>query len=102
MDIAIKIFTNNGLVMAFIVIAVIMLFSYKISDLTNKRIAGSAISITIGLVLAFIGGKVTGGSKGLVDIALFSGIGVMGGGMLLNYGIVSTAMGVRFKEIKKG
>ncbi len=36
-----------------------------------------------------------------MDVAFFSGIGVMGGKMLLNYGIVSTAMGVRFKEIRK-
>ncbi len=101
MDIAVKIFTKYGLVMSFIVIAAIMAVSYKISELTNKRIAGSAIAITMGLVLAYIGGKVTGGSHGLVDVALFSGIGVMGGKMLLNYGIVATAMGVRFKEIKK-
>lgn len=101
MNIAVKIFTSYGLVMSFIVVGVIMFVSYKLSDLTNNRIAGSAISITAGLVLAYIGGRVSGGSHGLADVALFSGIGVMGGKMLLNYGIVSTAMGVRFKEIKK-
>ena len=101
MDIAVKIFTRYGLVMSFIVVGALMYVSYKLSDLTNKRIAGSAISITLGLVLAYIGGKVAGGTHGLADVALFSGIGVMGGKMLLNYGIVSTAMGVRFKEIRK-
>ena len=101
MSIALKIFSTYGLVMSFIVVGAIMYVAYKLSDLTKNRIAGSAIAITTGLILAFIGGKVTGGTHGIVDIAFFSGIGVMGGKMLLNYGIVSTAMGVRFKEIRK-
>lgn len=101
MDIAVKIFTKYGLVMSFIVVGAIMLVSYNISKLTKNRVHGSAISITIGLILAYIGGKVAGGTHGLADITLFSGIGVMGGKMLLNTGIVSTAMGVRFKEIRK-
>lgn len=99
--IATGIFESYGLVMSFITIGVIMGISIKLSDMTNKRIAGSAIAITIGLVLAYFGGIYAGGSHGLADIAIFSGIGVMGGKMLLNYGIVATAMGVRFEEIKK-
>ncbi len=99
---ALKIFTGNGLVMSFIVVAIIMWVSYTTSDkLTHGRIHGSAIAITIGLIVAYFAGLSTGGSRGLADIALFSGVGVMGGSQLLNYGIVSTAMGVRFEEIKK-
>ncbi len=100
-DIVVGIFVKYGLVMSFITVGAIMAVSIKLSEMTNKRIAGSAIAITIGLVLAYFGGTYAGGSHGLADIAFFSGIGVMGGKMLLNYGIVATAMGVRFKEIRK-
>jgi len=97
-----KIFTRNGLVMSFIVIGILMWISYTVSDkFTNKRVHGSAIAITIGLIVAYFAGLSTGGSHGIADVAVFSGIGIMGGKELLNYGIVSTAMGVRFEEIKK-
>lgn len=101
MEMAINILTKNGLVMSFMIIGVVMYISSLISKLTNKRIAGSAIAIIIGLVLAYIGGKMTGGSKGLSDVAMFSGLGVMGGGMLRDYAIISTAFGARIEEIKK-
>lgn len=96
------IFVSNGLVMAFMFVGLITFLSYYASDkLTNKRIHGSAIAIVIGLALAYWGGTVTGGSKGLADIKLFSGIGLMGGGMLRDFAIVSTAFGARLDEIKK-
>lgn len=96
------IFVSNGLVMAFMLVGIVTFISYYASDkFTNKRIHGSAIAITLGLALAYWGGAATGGSKGLADIKLFSGIGVMGGGMLRDYAIVSTAFGARLDEIKK-
>lgn len=96
------IFTKNGLIMSFMVIGVVMYISYFISDkLTNKRLHGSAVAIVIGLILAYYGGVATGGSKGLADVKLFAGIGAMGGGMLRDYAIVSTAFGARLEEIKK-
>ncbi|MEW6624867.1 MAG: malonate transporter subunit MadM [Bacillota bacterium] len=101
-EMIVTIFTKNGLVMSFIVIGVVMYISYLISDkLTNKRIHGSAIAIVLGLVLAYVGGVSTGGSKGLADVTMFSGLGVMGGAMLRDYAIVSTAFGARIEEIKK-
>jgi malonate transporter MadM subunit len=73
--------------------------------LSNKftlgRIHGSAIAITAGLVLAYIGGKLTGGSQGLADFSLLAGIGLMGGGMFRDFAIVATAFGASLKELKK-
>ena len=95
-------FVSNGLVMAFMFIGLITFLSYYASDkLTNNRIHGSAIAIVAGLALAYWGGTVSGGSKGLADIKIFSGIGLMGGGMLRDFAIVSTAFGARLDEIKK-
>ncbi|NRB56968.1 MAG: malonate transporter subunit MadM [Salinicola sp.] len=72
------------------------------ADGTGVRILpGSAIAIIIGLALAYVGGVSTGGSKGLSDVTLFSGLGLMGGGMLRDLAIIATAYGVRFQEIKK-
>ncbi|MGG1400843.1 malonate transporter subunit MadM [Bacillus salipaludis] len=93
---------NNGLIVAFAIVGLTMYLSYFISaKLTKGRIHGSAIAITLGLVLAYIGGVVSGGEKGLADISLFSGIGLMGGGMLRDFAIVATAFGANFSEIKK-
>ena len=69
--------------------------------LTRGRIHGSAIAITLGLVLAYFGGKYTGGSKGLADIPIFAGIGIMGGAMLRDFAIVSTAFGADLSSLKK-
>ncbi|MDF2036379.1 malonate transporter subunit MadM [Bacillus sp. CMF12] len=94
--------TDNGLIVAFTVVGLTMLVSYYLSDkLTKGRIHGSAIAIALGLVLAYIGGVVTGGEKGLSDIGIFAGIGLMGGGMLRDFAIVATAFGANFSEIKK-
>jgi malonate transporter MadM subunit len=97
-----NILEKNGLITAFAIIGLTMYLSYFISNkLTKGRIHGSAIAIALGLVLAYIGGVVTGGEKGLSDIGLFAGIGLMGGGMLRDFAIVATAFGANFSEIKK-
>ena len=49
-------FVKNGLLTAFMVIGIVTWLSYYISNLTNKRIHGSAIAIVFGLVLAYWGG----------------------------------------------
>jgi malonate transporter MadM subunit len=59
---------------------------------------GSAIAILLGLVLSYVGGALTGGQKGLVDIPLLSGIGLLGGAMLRDFAIVATAFGVSVDE----
>jgi malonate transporter MadM subunit len=85
----------QGLVIAFAVIGLVMGLSHAISRrLTFGRIHGSAIAILIGLILAWAGGTLTGGSKGLADIPLFAGLGLLGGAMLRDFAIVATAFEV--------
>ncbi|MFX7556076.1 malonate transporter subunit MadM, partial [Acinetobacter baumannii] len=58
---------------------------------TKGRVHGSAIAIVLGLVLAYVGGVYTGGTKGLADIPALAGIGLMGGAMLRDFAIGATA-----------
>ncbi|SEA35708.1 malonate transporter, MadM subunit [Thalassobacillus cyri] len=97
-----NVFVENGLIVSFAVIGVTMYISYLISaKLTKGKFHGSAVAIIIGLFLAYIGGVSTGGEKGLSDIGIFAGIGIMGGGMLRDFAIVATAFGADFNEMKK-
>ena len=91
-----------ALVTAFAVIGLVIWLSYLVSArCTGGRLHGSAIAIFLGLVLAYVGGVVTGGSKVLADVSLFAGVGVMGGAMLRDFAIVATAFGVRMDEFRK-
>ena len=102
MDYITTLLVKNGLIVAFLVVGIVMYLSTIASKkLTNNRIPDSAIAILIGLLLAYIGGKATGGDKGIADIKALSGFGIMGGAMLRDFAIVSTAMGVSFSVIKK-
>jgi malonate transporter MadM subunit len=93
---------DNGLVTAFAVVGLMMLLSGFLSKkLTFGRVQGSAIAILMGLALAYVGGRITGGTKGLADIAFFSGIGVMGGNMLRDFAIVATACEVQPTEARR-
>ena len=93
---------NNGLVAAFALVGLIVLLSGQISRrLTFGRVHGSAIAIVIGLGLAYWGGTQTGGHKGLADMSLFGGIGLMGGAMLRDFAIVATAFEVQATEARK-
>lgn len=93
---------KNGFVLALFITGLIMLVSFWVSErLTRRRIPGSAIAIITGLVLAYIGGRVTGGKNGIADIPVLSGFSIMGGAMFRDFAIVSTAMGASFHEIKK-
>jgi malonate transporter MadM subunit len=92
----------NGLITAFAVVGITVWLSYTLSKyLTAGRIHGSAIAIILGLAAAYWAGMVTGGSRGVADIGLLAGIGLMGGGMMRDFGIVSTAFGVHLSELKR-
>ncbi|WP_050183960.1 malonate transporter subunit MadM [Domibacillus robiginosus] len=96
------VFIDNPLIVSFALVGITMYIAYFMSDkLTKGRIHGSAIAIILGLILAYAGGVWTGGEKGISDISIFAGIGLMGGGMLRDFAIVSTAFGANFDEIKK-
>jgi malonate transporter MadM subunit len=93
---------KNGFVVALLATGLIILASSWISStLTNKKIPAAAIAIFAGLMLAYAGGVFTDGKKGIADISIFSGFALLGGSMLRDFTIVSTAMGARFSEIKK-
>lgn len=102
MELIADVLERNGLLFAFVVVGAMMLVSGWLSKtLTRGRLQGSAIAIMLGLLLAYFGGLETGGEKGLADIAIFSGLGLMGGAMLRDFAIVATAYGVDLQEIKK-
>src|SRR6059036_3176421 len=101
-DILEKAAAQNGLVAAFALVGVVVLLSGQVSRrLTFGRVHGSAIAILIGLALAYWGGTKTGGHKGLADMSLFGGIGLMGGAMLRDFAIVATAFEVQTSEARK-
>lgn len=91
-----------SLITAFAVIGLVVWVSYLLSaKLTRGRLHGSAIAIFIGLVVAYIGGEITGGTRGISDVPALAGIGVMGGAVLRDFAIVATAMGVHLEELRR-
>lgn len=97
-----SVFVDNGFITSFLVIGLTMWIAYFISNkLTKGMIHGSAIAIVLGLVLAYFGGIVTDGTKGISDVSFLAGIGFLGGSMLRDFAIVATSFGANFDEIKQ-
>lgn len=97
-------FQLQGLVFAFLCVGAIMWFSYKVMvPLFKHKLHGSAFAIVIALILAWAGGMIVGptGKKGIGDIAMFSGMALMGGAMFRDFAIMSTAYGADLRELKK-
>lgn len=93
---------KQGLITAFIFVGLVMWFSYWLSGtVTRGHVHGSAIAITLGLVLAYIGGVATGGENGIADVTVFAGVGLLGGSMFRDFAIVATAYGANLDVIKK-
>lgn len=93
---------KNSLITAFAFVGLIAWMSYWVSDkFTAGHVHGSAIAIAAGLLLAYLGGVSTGGSKGLADISVFGGMAIMGGAMLRDFAIVATAFGAKLDAIKQ-
>jgi malonate transporter MadM subunit len=97
MEDLIKLLDKNGLVFAFLLVGAVMSVSYFIAKrLTNNKVPGAAIAITFGLIIAYFGKE-----KGIASVPAFSGVAILGGTMLRDFSIVSTALGASFTEIKK-
>ncbi len=93
---------KNALITAFAFVGILVWISYEISArLTRGHIHGSAIAITLGLVLAYLGGRATGGNSGLADFGLLTGVGIMGGAMFRDFAIVATAFGADISALKR-
>ena len=93
---------RNNLLAGFGIIGAVIWLSYVISNrFTRGRIHGSAIAIFIGLVLAWMGGVLTGGERGLADVPVFGGLALLGGAMLRDFTIIATSFGVDPGEMKK-
>ncbi len=92
-----ELIADNGLIVAFLVVGLIMALSYWISDrLLAKTIPGVALAVLAGLGLATLGD-----SKGISDIPLFAGMALLGGTMLRDFTIVATAMGADISKIRE-
>jgi malonate transporter MadM subunit len=97
-----KVLANNGLITSFAFVGLVSAIALQLSRrLTFGRVHGSAIAIVIGLGLAYWGGTETGGTKGLADFSLLSGIGLMGGAMMRDFAIVATAFEVQVTEARR-
>jgi malonate transporter MadM subunit len=93
---------KNGLILGFLVIGLIAFLSEIFSKKILKGLLpGSAIAILSGLILAYFGGVLTGGEKGLADIPLMKGVGTFGSSMFRDFTIVATAMGASYLTMKK-
>ena len=98
----VQLLAKNGLITAFVFVGLVMgLSNWLSAKFTRGQIHGSAIAIALGLVLAYFGGLTTGGSKGLADVALFAGVGVLGGAMFRDFAIVATAYGADVRALKE-
>jgi malonate transporter MadM subunit len=94
--------TKNGIITGFVFVGILAWLSYWISDrLTRGHVHGSAIAITLGLVIAYIGGSATGGTQGIADIEVLAGVGIVGGAMFRDFAIVATAYGADLNAIKR-
>lgn len=101
-DVLTEVLVKNGIITAFLFVGVVVWFSYWLSArLTQGRLHGSAVAIALGLLLAYIGGYFSGGSKGIADIPIFTGVAVLGGAMFRDFAIVATAFGADLETIKK-
>ena len=102
LDIVTSALVKNGLLTAFAVVGVTMWVSYVLSArLTRDHLQGSALAIMLGLLMAYIGGVVTGGKNGVIDFKLLSGVGLLGGAILRDFALVSTAYGATLTDMRK-
>ncbi len=96
MEVFDQLLAKNGLIFAFLLVGLLIYFSYAVSKYLFKgRIPGVAIAVLSALVLAFLGGE-----KGLADYTLFAGLAILGSSMFRDFTVVATAMGAQLSKIK--
>ena len=101
-DLLEKVVSANGIIVAFVFAGLITLIANGLSKyLTADRIHGSAIAIAIGLLLAWLGGALTGGTRGIADMPFLAGVGVLGGAMFRDFAIVATAFGADLRSLRR-
>ena len=101
-DLMAQVMSRYGLITAFAIVGITVWVSYQLSTrLTRGHLHGSAIAIMLGLLAAYVGGVVTGGGRGVADLEVLAGIGLMGGGMLRDFAIIATAFGVNTRELAR-
>ena len=102
LDLMAQVMSRYGLITAFAIVGITVWVSYQLSTrLTKGHLHGSAIAIMLGLLAAYVGGVVTGGNRGIADLEVFAGIGLMGGAMLRDFAIIATAFGVDTRELAR-
>ncbi|WP_298199596.1 malonate transporter subunit MadM [Novosphingobium sp.] len=101
-SVAAKLLAEQSLLIAFALVGALTGASALVSRwLFRGRIHASAIAILAALALAWWGGVLTGGKKGLADLPAFAGLALLGGSMLRDFAIVSTAFEVDVGEARK-
>jgi malonate transporter MadM subunit len=102
MEVLLKFLEKNGLILAFLVIGSVIFIADKISkQFLRSKVPTPAVAIVMGLILAYIGGTISDGEKGIADVKLLAGIGQLGGAMFRDFAIVSTALGASILLMKK-
>jgi malonate transporter MadM subunit len=101
-----NIFTNllaeEGVVTAFATVGIIMYLANLASKyLTAGRIHGSAIAVVSGIVLAYIGGQISHGHRGIADLPMFGGFALMGGGLFRDFSVTATAFNIDIAQAKR-
>jgi malonate transporter MadM subunit len=90
-------FIKNGFIFSFLLVGIMMVITEFLSKRVIKnKIPGVALAIILGLILAGFGKE-----KGIANIPMFAGMAILGGSMMRDFAIVSTALGASFDEIKK-
>lgn len=101
-DMLTQLLVKNGLLTAFAVVGATMWIAYVASArLTRGKLHGSALAIMLGLAAAYACGAFTGGKHGIADVKMLGGIGLLGGAMLRDFAIVSTAYGATLSDMRK-
>jgi Malonate/sodium symporter MadM subunit. len=102
MDKLLELIEKNGLIFGFVVIGFVFIIGDFLSkNLFRSKVPGSAVSIFLGLVLGYLGGLWSDGEKGISDLSLFAGVGILGGSMFRDFTIVATALGANLELIRK-